>query len=291
MNSPKNYDIFSFDQFPKHLLPERKERSCKGDFGRVLCICGSSGMAGAAYLCAKACYRTGAGLVEIFTHEDNRVILQTALPEAIVTVYRDESFTKLLSNSISKADCIVIGCGLSVTPLSRSVLSFLLHNINTKEKPLILDADALNLVSKNPSFLKHIKGSVITPHALEFSRLSGYSVEDILRSPAALAFEYAKKNSLICVLKDHNSIVTNGSDRLYINNTGNNGMSTAGSGDVLAGILAGLIAQAKSASLDIAALGVYIHGLCGDIAARRLSQYSLMASDLIDALPIVFNSI
>lgn len=291
MNSPKNYDIFSFDKFPKHLLPERKERSCKGDFGRVLCICGSYGMAGAAFLCAKAAYRSGAGLVEIFTHEDNRAILQTALPEAIVSAYNEANFSDILELSIKKADCIVAGCGLSVTPLSRNILSYLLHNTDPKEKPLILDADALNLISKNPSFLKYIKSAIITPHALEFSRLSGYSVEDILRSPAALAFEYAKKNSLICLLKDHNTIVSDGSYRLYLNNTGNNGMSTAGSGDVLAGIIAGLIAQDKSSSLDITALGVYIHGLCGDIAARNMSQYSLMASDIIDALPIVFNSI
>ena len=291
MNSPKNYDIFSFDQFPKHLLPERKERSCKGDFGRVLCICGSYGMAGAAYLCAKAAYRSGAGLVEIFTHEDNRAILQTSLPEAIVSAYNEANFSDILELSIKKADCIVAGCGLSVTPLSRNILSYLLHNTDPKEKPLILDADALNLISKNPSFLKYIKGAIITPHALEFSRLSGDSVESILLSPADLAFEYARKNSLTCVLKDHNTIVSDGSYRLYLNNTGNNGMSTAGSGDVLAGIIAGLIAQDKSSSLDITALGVYIHGLCGDIASRNLSQYSLMASDIIDALPIVFNSI
>ena len=291
MNSPKNYDIFSFDQFPKHLLPERKERSCKGDFGRVLCICGSYGMAGAAYLCAKAAYRSGAGLVEIFTHEDNRAILQTSLPEAIVSAYTEANFSDILELSIKKADCIVAGCGLSVTPLSRNILSYLLHNTDPKEKPLILDADALNLISKNPSFLKYIKGAIITPHALEFSRLSGDSVESILLSPADLAFEYARKNSLTCVLKDHNTIVSDGSYRLYLNNTGNNGMSTAGSGDVLAGIIAGLIAQDKSSSLDITALGVYIHGLCGDIASRNLSQYSLMASDIIDALPIVFNSI
>lgn len=284
------YTHFSFDSFPVDILPKRKERSSKGDFGRVLCVCGSVGMAGAAYLCAKACYRTGAGLVEIFTPEENRTVLQSSLPEAIITAYNGENATELLLSSLEKADCVAIGCGLSVTPLSRKILSTLLHNIDAKEKPIILDADALNLISKNPSFLKYIKGAIITPHALEFSRLTGYSVKDILDRPDALTHEYAQKHSLICVLKDHNTVVSDGSDRLYINNTGNSGMATAGSGDVLCGILAGLAAQARAASLDIASLGVYIHGLCGDISARRLSEYSLMASDLIDALPLVFNS-
>ena len=284
------YTHFSFDSFPVDILPKRKERSSKGDFGRVLCVCGSVGMAGAAYLCAKACYRTGAGLVEIFTPEENRTVLQSSLPEAIITAYNGENATELLLSSLEKADCVAIGCGLSVTPLSRKILSTLLHNIDAKEKPIILDADALNLISKNPSFLKYIKGAIITPHVLEFSRLTGYSVKDILDRPDALAHEYAQKHSLICVLKDHNTVVSDGSDRLYINNTGNSGMATAGSGDVLCGILAGLAAQARAASLDIASLGVYIHGLCGDISARRLSEYSLMASDLIDALPLIFNS-
>ena len=286
-----SYTQFSFNTFPTDLMPKRKERSSKGDFGRILCVCGSRGMAGAAYLCAKAAYRTGAGLVEILTPEENRIVLQTSLPEAIITPYTSDNEAELLLTSMQKATCIVAGCGLSVTPESRKLLSVLLHNVDTAKTPLILDADALNLISKNPSFLKYIKGAIITPHALEFSRLSGYSVEDILASTSGLAYEYARKYSLICVLKDHNTVVSDGSERIYINNTGNNGMSTAGSGDVLAGILAGLVAQSKNASLDIAALGVYIHGLCGDVAARRLSQYSVIASDLIDALPIVFNGI
>ena len=286
-----NYNTFSFDTFPTEILPKRRERSSKGDYGRILCICGSNGMSGAAYLCAKAAYRTGAGLVDIFTHEDNRIILQSSLPEAIVTAYNEENAIELLQASLEKADCVVCGCGLSVTPLSRKILSTLLHSIDTEKTPLILDADALNLISKNPSFLKYIKGAIVTPHALEFSRLSGISVEDILSHPENHAYEYAKKRSLICVLKDHNTVVSDGSERLYINNTGNSGMATAGSGDVLAGIIASLAAQSRAASLDIAALGVYIHGLCGDIAARHLSEYSLMASDIIEALPLVFNSI
>lgn len=285
----KEYTEISFDSLPADLLPTRPERTSKSDFGRVLCICGSMGMSGAAYLCAKAAYRTGAGLVEIFTPEENRIILQSTLPEAIVTPYTADNAEELLLASLEKADAIVAGCGLSVTPLSRKILSVLLHNVDTKKVPLVLDADALNLISRNPSFLKYIKNTVITPHILEFSRLSSASVQEILTTPSDFAYSYAKKHSLICVLKDHNTIVTDGTDRLYVNLTGNNGMSTGGSGDVLAGILAGLLAQTKHVSLDTVSLAVYIHGACGDIAARRLSQYSLMASDLIDALPLILN--
>ena len=288
--SKKEFSTFSFDSLPKELLPFRAERTSKSDFGRVLCLCGSKGMSGAAYLCAKSAYRTGAGLVEIFTPEENRVILQSTLPEAIVTSYTEENFEDLLLNSINKATVIVAGCGLSVTPLSRKILSVLLHNVNTKKTPTILDADALNLVSKNPSFLKYIKNSVITPHFIEFSRLSSADLQEISSTPEEFAFSFAKKHSLICVLKDHNTVVSDGGDKLYVNTTGNNGMSTGGSGDVLAGIIAGLFAQTKQVSLNTVALAVYIHGLCGDIASKNLSQYSIMASDIIDALPVVLNN-
>ena len=194
-----DFNSFSFDTFPTELLPKRHERSSKGDYGRVLAVCGSSGMSGAAYLCAKAAYRTGAGLVKIFTPEENRVILQSSLPEAIVTAYNEENAIELLATSLEKADCVVCGCGLSVTPLSRKILSTLLHSIDTEKTPLILDADALNLVSRNPSFLKYLKGAVVTPHALEFSRLTSRSVEDILSHPESYAYEYAqKKLSYLC---------------------------------------------------------------------------------------------
>lgn len=276
------------------LLPSRPRCSNKGDFGRVLCICGSKGMAGAAYLCAKAAYRSGAGLVEIFTHESNRIILQTLIPEAIVTVYDEEYSKNVLLDAVERADCIVAGCGLSLTPLSRAIISDLLHSVDTQKTPLILDADALNLLSRNPSLLKYAKGAVITPHAKEMSRLSGKSVEDILEDTAQTAWELAKKHGLICVLKDHNTVVSDGSERIYVNDTGNSGMSTGGSGDVLAGILAGILAQKRNTSpeklLEDAALCVYLHGLCGDMAAKELTEYSLMASDLIDALPKALKS-
>ena len=288
----KDTEAFSFNTPTEafSLLPKRPERSNKGDFGRVLAICGSRGMAGAAYLAAKAAYRMGVGLCEIFTHESNRVILQTLLPEAIVTTYDDRYKADLLLSSLEKADCVVMGCGLGVTQLSRSILSDAIRAIKERDIPLVLDADALNLLSRNPVLLKYASGAVITPHAREMERLCEKSVDEILGSTEKTALDYAKTHSLVCVLKDHRSIVSDG-QTVYKNTSGNSGMATGGSGDVLAGIIAGLLAQKRNGNASIfqfAALGVYIHGLAGDIAAKELSEYSLMASDIIDALPKVF---
>lgn len=293
-NTDNTYNVFSFDSEKNafSLMPSRPKRSCKGDFGRVLCVCGSNGMAGAAYLCAKAAYRMGAGIVEIFTHESNRIILQTLLPEAIVSTWGENYSSNDLLSSLERADCAVAGCGLGVTIQSRKILSDLLHAANTSKTHLILDADALNLIARNPALKKYTKGAIITPHAKEMSRICGFSIEDILSSPADAAYEYAKKHSLVCVLKDHESVASDGTNRLYKNTTGNSGMATGGSGDVLSGMLAGLLSQSKNSQaslLDTVALGVYIHGLCGDFASKRMTEYCVMASDIIDEIPNVLN--
>ncbi len=277
-------------------MPPRPVRSSKRDFGRLLCICGSYGMAGAAALCAKAAYRTGAGLVEIFTHESNRIILQTSLPEAIVSTYSDEPDTNALLCSLEKADAVVVGCGLGITPTSRKLLSTLLRAIDTKKTPLVLDADALNLISRNPSLSKYMKGAVITPHFAEASRLLRCDIEALMLSPEKAASELAHRFGAIAVMKDHSTIVSDGGERAYRNIGGNSGMATGGSGDVLAGIIGGILAEsARSSSplsmLNAASLGVYIHSLAGDIAAERLGEYSLMASDIIDALPLVLRGV
>ena len=285
-----SFEIFSINT-PKDALkylPSRPERSCKGDFGRVLCVCGSHSMAGAAYLCAKAAYRAGAGLVEIFTPECNRIILQSLIPEAIITCFDEKYSPDLLLSAIERADCIVAGCGLGTSVQARRIVTDLLHNVDIDKVPLILDADALNIISRHEALKKYARGAIITPHAKEMSRLCGKSVEEILENTADTAYSFAKKHELVCVLKDHETAMSDGSDTLFINKTGNSGMATGGSGDVLAGILAGLFAQKKNSSatsLETAALGVYLHGLCGDLAADRLTEYCVMASDIIDELP------
>ena len=276
------------------MMPARPARSNKGDFGRVLCVCGSRGMSGAAYLSAKAAYRTGAGLVEIFTHECNRVALQTSLPEAIVTTYTDEYDKSTLLCSLERADAVVVGCGLGITPLSRTILSDILHALEGKDIPLVIDADAINLLSRSRSLLKYVRGAVLTPHFMEASRLLDRPIGELLPHTASVAHEIAERYGAVCVMKDHESAVSDGGERVYINKSGNSGMATGGSGDVLAGILGGLLSQNSKAALSLpkleaVALAVYIHGLAGDAAAIKLGEYSLMATDIIDALPSVLN--
>ncbi len=287
----KPYSVFSYTEEALTLLPPRPQRSHKGTFGRVLCVCGSRGMSGAAYLCAKAAYRMGAGLVQILTAEENRVILQTQLPEAIVTSYdADDPDMNTVAEAAAWADVLVIGCGLGISPASRKILA---HLLRYSDKPKVLDADALNLLSRNPSLLKYTKGAILTPHPLELSRLTGRSPEELLADSENAAYEFAKKYGAVCVLKEHRTAVSDGGDRLYRNKTGNSGMATGGSGDVLAGMLGGLWAQCRRGEippLTVASLGVYLHGLCGDVAARHLGEYSLMASDLLDTIPQVLNT-
>ncbi|MBQ9783609.1 MAG: NAD(P)H-hydrate dehydratase [Clostridia bacterium] len=280
------YSVFSYTRDALDMLPPRPEESHKGTFGKVLCVCGSVGMCGAAFFAAKAAYRMGAGLVRILTVRENLPMLQTMLPEAIVSVYdADQPDMNVIDEAEEWADVLVIGCGLGISPVSRTLLARLLRSSQT---PKILDADALNLLARNPSLLKYAKGAILTPHPLEMARLTGRSLEEIQADPEIIAYEFAKKHALICVLKQHRTVVTDGGERLYRNNTGNSGMATGGSGDVLAGMLGGLLAQCRTGELplfSVATLGVYLHGLCGDVAARELGEYSLMASDLLIALP------
>ena len=214
-------------------------------------------------------------------------MIQTLLPEGIVTVYDASSpDAVLIEAAVDRADAVVCGCGLGVSRESLFVLSRVLRRVSV---PLVLDADALNLLSQSRALLKYARGAVITPHPMEMSRLTGLSVEAINADRATVCHELAAKYSLVCVLKGHNTVVSDG-DQVYINTTGNSGMATAGSGDVLAGIVGGLLSQSRNgdlSTLEVAALSVYIHGLCGDVAAEELSEYSVMATDIINALPCV----
>ena len=273
----------------KELLPKRKENSNKGTCGKVLIIGGSTCMAGAPYFSAKAAYRTGCGLVEVFTNEDNRVILQTLIPEAVLSTWGDKINFKKLENSIKKADAIAIGMGLSTSDDALQILKFTLQK---RTCPIVIDADALNLMAKNKDLWGLVKSdAIITPHPLEMSRISGIEVAKITENIPKFAQIFADENGIICVLKDHHTAVAKPhSDSIYTNQSGNSGMSTGGSGDVLDGVIVSLLAQGCNPYLA-ATLGVYVHGLAGDIASEILSQYSLMASDIIDALPEVFNSL
>lgn len=286
------YSVYSYNTDDLKRMPPRREESNKGDYGRLLCICGSVGMCGAAYLSAKAAYRTGTGLVKILTPKENLIPLQTSLPEAIITVYDSEKpDLNTVEAALEWADAVVIGCGLGRTQESRAMVSYVIKNCN---KPTVVDADALNIISSHPVLKKYLKDKIITPHTLEMSRLTEMSPSEITENAEKVAMRFSEKYGAVCVLKRHRTVVAAGDGEIYINQSGNSGMATAGSGDVLAGIIGGILAQNKENGLstkNAAALGVYIHGLAGDAAAETLGEYSLMAGDIIDYLPSVLKKI
>lgn len=272
----------------------REKRTNKGDFGSALCVCGSSGMGGAAILSATAAYRVGAGVVRIFTHKDNYAPILSNLPEAVIVTYSGEDLRGLIS-SVAWADTVLVGCGLGINERSKEILEKVLEHVHS---PLVIDADALNILAKDPSLWKKLsseqrKRTVITPHMAEMSRLTGESIEHIISDPISYARSLSQSLGVCVVLKDHNTVVTDG-ESVYINHSGNAGMATAGSGDVLAGILCGMMGQDAlvcESFLHKVALGVYLHGRAGDMARQSVGEYSLMSRDICENISSVLKNI
>lgn len=262
------------------MLPVRSPDSHKGSFGKVLMVTGSSGMAGAAYLSAKAAYSAGAGLVQIYTHEDNRAVLQQLLPEAIVSCYGgyDE---KRLDALLEWADVICTGCGLGLSETSERILTRILE---CAARPCVVDADGLNLLSRDMTRLERAKAPLIlTPHMKEMSRLTGYSVGELKDRRLDILRAFAGRYPVVCVLKDSRTAVCEKERPVFVNLAGNSAMAKGGAGDVLAGVISGLLAQGM-ASYDGAALGVYLHACGGDEARKRKGSYSVLAGDLITGI-------
>lgn len=273
------------DQKILEKLPERPKRSHKGMFGKALCIAGSVNMAGAAYLCAGAAYRSGAGLVRILTPEENRVILQTLLPEAVMTTFEQnerEALDNILEEALSWATVAAIGPGLGRKPWAYHMMKLTLQKFHG---PLVIDADALNILSEHMEWLEQHEGDVIlTPHVGEFSRLTGVESREISKDISGWAVAFAREHHCICILKDAPSAAALPDGTCYMNTTGNSGMSTGGSGDVLTGILTGLLAQKVDPS-DAALLGMWLHGRAGDLAMEQEGVYGLLARHLLEYLP------
>ena len=271
----------------KYNYPKRPANSHKGTYGKVLMIVGSKGMSGAAYLSAKAAYAVGAGLVQIYTSEDNRIVLQQLLPEAIITSY--EEYDQLqLHKLLNWADVIGIGSGLGI-----SVCSFKIVEQTMKEAacPCIIDADALNIISENIEWLKDLKQrSVITPHLKEMSRLLKCSVKELSDHKADYLMDFIHTYQVICILKDARTWIAKKDEDMYLNLSGNASMAKAGSGDVLTGIVAGIAAQ-NVELYAAAAMGVYLHGLAGDAARNKKGNYSVLATDIIDGITEVLRKI
>jgi NAD(P)H-hydrate epimerase len=278
-------------QVPK--LPPRPADSNKGMFGRVLVVAGSRGMTGAAVLCASAALRGGAGLVTLAVPEEilpqvavaNPCYLTASLPQD-----QDGRLSDLaeipLQDLFQSNTVVALGPGLGRS----SAISTLVSAVLTKgNKPLVLDADGLNALGSQTGPLRGRSAPLIlTPHPGEFARLLGGDVATVQADRQGLAVQFAADHGLVMVLKGHGSIVTDGR-RVYHNRTGNPGMATGGTGDVLTGLLAALLGQGLE-PFAAAQLGVFLHGLAGDLARDELGEVSLIASDLLQYLPQAIRS-
>lgn len=269
-----------------HSLPKRPEHSNKGTFGKLLIVAGGEKMAGAAILSAKAAYRNGVGLVKVYTSETNRIAIQTAVPEAIVVTYDKAILRDDFIQELHWADAVVAGPGLGVTELSKTLVEIIAKEAKT---PVLFDADALNILAQNTEILsvEHLDW-VITPHLGEFSRLTGHSIDWIQNNLTEVALEFARTYDVICVLKDFHTIIANPFGLSYLNLSGNNGMATAGSGDVLSGMIGSFLAQ-RMEPLSASSYGVFIHGLAGNAARAKMGTHAMMASDIIEGLKEVWN--
>lgn len=271
-------EMFCLEGPPMELLPHRIETGNKGTFGKVLLIAGCVGMAGAAVLAANAAYRVGAGMVKVISDENNREIIQTTLPEALFGTYEE------LDNSLQWADIIAVGPGIGK---SKKAVAALKKVITCKEIPLIMDADALNILSENSEIYNQLKGYrdfdrplIMTPHPGELSRLLHKKTDMITSDLIGNAKSLSSDLGALVVAKDARTMICGPTKEVCINMTGNSGMATAGSGDVLTGIIAGLCAQGMDA-FRAACVGVYVHGCYGDLVSKSIGQHACMAGDLM----------
>jgi len=293
---------FYFDESPEALLPLRLKNSNKGTYGKVLVIAGSKNMSGAAYFAATAAYRMGVGLVRILTAKENREILQRQIPEAVLTTYEtleegiSEADAESIREAVAWASVIVLGPGLGQSVMSARIVNYVIGNCKA---PLIVDADGLNIISRMITERvpeeEGVEGrirylakllpaeTILTPHKKELSVLTGIPLADLVGCLIDSSASCTYNNDLIYVKKDVRTIVSFGNSD-YINVSGNDGMATAGSGDVLAGMIAGLLAQGEVPKMAAMA-GCFLHGLAGDVAAKKKGPRSMLASDILEAIP------
>jgi len=275
---------FIDEKIIKAIYRPRKEFSNKGNYGYASLLCGSYGMMGAAILSSAACLRSGVGKLTCVTCEAGYDIIQSTVPEAMCKVSGGKYIHGF--SDFQNFDTIGIGPGIGQYDSHKKLLEDLFTNY---KKPIVIDADALNVLSKNQNLYSLIpENSILTPHPKEFERLFGTTNSDFDRLDLALA--KAEELKIFIVLKGHYTFIAAPTGNGYFNSTGNPGMATAGSGDVLTGIITGLVAQNYS-SLNACILGVYLHGLSGDIAAEKMSQEAMIAADIIENLSEAFKSI
>jgi NAD(P)H-hydrate epimerase len=274
---PTSY-FYTSETFIKKIIKKRKKFSHKGSFGHILLMGGSYGKMGAVVLATKAALRTGVGLATAYVPRCGYTIIQSTVPEAMCLT---DSYENHISEApdIERFDAVAVGIGMDILSKPWHALSELLQ---ISHRPLVIDADALNLMSIHPELIEKLpENSILTPHPKEFERLVGASANHFERLKQLKAF--STKYKVIVVLKGAHSAVALPTGNVHFNSTGNPGMATAGSGDVLTGMIVALLGQGYMPS-EAAILGVYLHGLAGDIAAKQYSQPSMLASDITDAI-------
>lgn len=270
----------------------RPDDSNKGTLGSLLCICGSYGMAGAAIMAGKAALRCGIGLLKIAVPKSIYPVCATNILESVYYPLEETSSgvissknTDFLLKMCEKSSAVVIGCGLSVCDDTKNLVQSVITNC---EKPLVIDADALNCICNKPEILKNLKApAIITPHPGEMARLLHSTPKTVNSNRENTAIDFAKKFGVVTVLKGAGTIIASPDGEVYINHTGNSGMATGGSGDVLSGIIGSLLAQGAS-PINAAAAGVFLHGTIGDLAAEKLGKISMLPTDMIDMIPTAY---
>jgi NAD(P)H-hydrate epimerase len=260
-------------------LAPRPVHSHKGSYGRLLCVGGNAGMAGAIRLSAEAALRSGTGLVKVYAHSASQVQISAGRPEIMVT-------SEGLEEALEWATCIVIGPGLGQNEWSKSTYDTVLSYCQSKPKPMVIDADALNIMANTASFVT-IPDCVFTPHSGEAARLLSVSVEEVENSRFIFARQCAERYHTTCVLKGAGTIIDN-EENSWVCRHGNPGMATAGMGDVLAGIIGSLMAQGVDTDLACQ-YGVSLHAKAGDLVAQEKGQRGLLASDLFDTVRLLIN--
>ena len=271
----------------KSLLPARKAGGNKGTFGKVVIVAGSETVCGAALLSAEAAYRTGCGLVKVITHINNREAIQERLPEALLQVYQStEEAEAMIQEAAAWADCMVLGPGIGTGEIGRRLVGRGMQ----AECPIVLDADAITILAENAAWREQrtaSAGMILTPHMKEMERISGRGIRELKACPWEEAKKFADEMQTICVMKDaHTVVAVPGEKSCYMNLSGNDGMATGGSGDVLTGVIAALVAQGLALP-QAAKSGVFLHGLAGDRASELRGASSMLAGDIISGLESV----
>jgi len=276
-------------------IPRRKQDTHKGDFGHVFVVAGSRGMTGAAYLASQAAILSGCGLVTCGIPESLNAVMEIKLTEVMTLAFPEikegalalEAADKICAFS-KNSDSLALGPGISRHKETQRLVKKVLKKV---DKPVVLDADGIIAIAGNAEMLKKRKApTILTPHPGEMSYLIGKGVPVIQQDRVKVALDFAKKFGVIVALKGRGTVIADPKGETYVNKTGNSGMSTAGVGDVLTGMIASFIAQGVN-PYSAVVTGVYFHGMAGDVAAKEKGQYSLIATDLLDSLPRVIKNV